>query len=129
LEKVESEPVHVAHEFAGIEFAEKFHARPREPREESKIADFSRGSRGRAVARSNLKKGGPAMKEPKCRICGCTQDRACPAGCGWDYKDPEGADICTVCSAFKLELGNYLEACDGVTAASLRRLLEQSHVW
>jgi len=33
--------------------------------------------------------------EPTCRVCGCTQDRACPGGCGWETAD---RDLCTACA-------------------------------
>jgi hypothetical protein len=32
-------------------------------------------------------------KERFCLRCGCTQDRACPGGCGWVHT----ADVCTAC--------------------------------
>ena len=32
-------------------------------------------------------------KELKCRICGCTQDRACAGGCSWFDKN-----LCTNCT-------------------------------
>lgn len=28
----------------------------------------------------------------RCRVCGCTDDRACPGGCWW-----AGPDLCTAC--------------------------------
>ncbi len=30
--------------------------------------------------------------ESKCRVCGCTQDKACPGGCSWVEHD-----LCSVC--------------------------------
>lgn len=35
---------------------------------------------------------GPA----RCRMCGCTENRACPGGCGW-VPDPELGDLCSRC--------------------------------
>jgi len=32
-------------------------------------------------------------KEQKCRVCGCTQNRACPGGCYW--VEP---DLCSACT-------------------------------
>lgn len=29
----------------------------------------------------------------KCRVCGCTEDRACPGGCSWVEKD-----LCSACA-------------------------------
>lgn len=37
---------------------------------------------------------GPA----RCRVCGCTEDKACPDGCAW-VPDPELADLCSSCPA------------------------------
>jgi hypothetical protein len=35
--------------------------------------------------------------EPRCRVCGCTDDEACPGGCSW-VPDPELlGDLCSVC--------------------------------
>lgn len=34
--------------------------------------------------------------DPACRICGCTDEQACPAGCSW-APDPEGGDLCSAC--------------------------------
>lgn len=35
---------------------------------------------------------GPA----RCRVCGCTENRACPIGCSW-VPDPTLGDLCTAC--------------------------------
>jgi hypothetical protein len=58
----------------------------------------------------------------KCRICGCTDERACPAGCGWE---PYQGDICSVCAAFKRHLEAYNEDALKVSAASLARLFRE----
>lgn len=34
----------------------------------------------------------PSLLGPVCRECGCSQDDACPQGCGWAE-----ADLCTAC--------------------------------
>jgi hypothetical protein len=34
---------------------------------------------------------------PSCRVCGCTDDDACPGGCWW-APDPEGGDLCSQCA-------------------------------
>jgi hypothetical protein len=33
--------------------------------------------------------------ERACRVCGCTQDNACPGGCAWMAEDP---GLCTACA-------------------------------
>ncbi|MGY2051916.1 hypothetical protein [Methylobacterium sp. JK268] len=35
----------------------------------------------------------PSLLGGVCRTCGCTQDDACPGGCGW-----AGPDLCTACA-------------------------------
>lgn len=34
---------------------------------------------------------------PRCRVCGCTDERACPGGCSW-VEDPGGGDLCSACA-------------------------------
>lgn len=34
------------------------------------------------------------MDERKCRVCGCTDERACSGGCAWVKGEP---DLCTLC--------------------------------
>ncbi len=50
------------------------------------VADEIRRARagGRAASRT-------------CRLCGCTQDRACPGGCLW-VSAPTGVDLCNRCA-------------------------------
>ena len=57
----------------------------------------------------------------KCRICGCRQYDACPAGCGW----AEG-DLCTVCAGFRELLREYIEDARQVSVASLTRLYREA---
>jgi len=38
----------------------------------------------------------PEAAVPTCRICGCTDEEACPSGCVW-VEDPEGGDLCSTC--------------------------------
>jgi hypothetical protein len=59
------------------------------------------------------------MKQ-RCRFCGCTQEDACPVGCGWAE-----IDLCTVCAAFRLKLTDYIDSCRRVTKASLIRILDE----
>lgn len=35
-----------------------------------------------------------AATERRCRVCGCTEQQACPGGCSW-----AGADLCSSCAA------------------------------
>lgn len=65
---------------------------------------------------------------PKCRICGCTFERACPAGCGWagEKKPHPDGPICTVCILFRVELAQYLDQANRVTVASLERLFSEA---
>ena len=59
----------------------------------------------------------------KCHVCGCTQDRACPVGCGWAHKHGE-EPLCSVCAEFLDELREYIERANAVTKASLGRLYD-----
>jgi hypothetical protein len=51
-----------------------------------------------------------------CRVCGCTEDAACPGGCWW-VPDPELAgELCSVCvvdlvHAFELGRAGCCEVC------------------
>jgi hypothetical protein len=41
----------------------------------------------------------PDLTTAACERCGCTQERACPGGCGWDpFYYAQGRAICTACS-------------------------------
>lgn len=61
------------------------------------------------------------IRDPRCRICGCTYIRPCASGCGW----AEG-DLCTVCAGFREQLREYVEDANRVTASSLTRLLREA---
>lgn len=37
--------------------------------------------------------------QQKCRVCGCTQNRACPGGCHWVEED-----LCSSCSIIVIKL-------------------------
>ncbi len=37
-----------------------------------------------------------AEDAPRCRVCGCTEDRACPGGCWW-VPDPLMTELCSTC--------------------------------
>jgi hypothetical protein len=49
---------------------------------------------------------------PACRVCGCTEDRACPGGCWWATDeeqlaaglDPMTGDLCSACLPVGVEL-------------------------
>jgi hypothetical protein len=60
------------------------------------------------------------MPNPKCRVCGCTDDQACPGGCIW-VEDPaidcppdlvgSAGDLCSTCRPLvKAEIRATLEA-------------------
>lgn len=55
-----------------------------------------------------------------CRICGCTQDRACSSGCSW--AEP---DLCSTCYDFRNELQQFMEDGYRVTKQSLARLYDE----
>lgn len=67
----------------------------------------------------------PARQEdvPACRVCGCTDEAACPGGCHW-IPDPTGAgDLCDRCDGAVLrvtveDLDNGDRACRGVPAGN-----------
>jgi hypothetical protein len=44
----------------------------------------------------------------KCRVCGCTEDRACDPPCSW--VDGE-ADLCTTCGETLLQMRAWFEDC------------------
>ena len=54
-------------------------------------------------------------------MCGCTYERACPAGCAWAGNQ----DLCTVCAGFMQQLAEYVEYANRVTKASLGRMLDE----
>lgn len=56
----------------------------------------------------------------KCRICGCTYERGCPAGCSW-FED----ELCSVCARFRGQLSVYSGDALRVTKAGLARLLDE----
>lgn len=57
----------------------------------------------------------------KCRICGCTDERACPLGCAW-----ASADLCDLCAKFIEALEKYTSAVNTVSKASLARMLDET---
>lgn len=57
----------------------------------------------------------------KCRMCGCTWERGCPAGCAW----ANNSDLCTVCASFMSDLQQYIEDCARVSKASLGRMFDE----
>lgn len=73
------------------------------------------------MSTAKMKKKKPVAREVHCRICGCTYMRPCPGGCGW----VEG-DLCSICSAFRDQLTDYIEFCYRVSARSLNRLLREA---
>jgi hypothetical protein len=53
----------------------------------------------------------------KCRVCGCTEQRACDGGCSW----VNGADICSICAAAVEALRNWLERSNRPSWSALKR--------
>jgi hypothetical protein len=58
----------------------------------------------------------------KCRICGCTDDRGCPAGCCW--ADTQ-CTLCSVCALAIEVLKDYRENCLTFSGASIARLARE----
>jgi len=48
------------------------------------------------VARASVDVDEAAMG-PRCRVCGCTNDLACPGGCWWVADPQELGDLCSSC--------------------------------
>jgi hypothetical protein len=59
----------------------------------------------------------------KCHICGCTYERACPAGCGWVHTGKE-LPLCTVCAEMGARIAMYIDHANRVSKASLGRLAD-----
>jgi hypothetical protein len=59
---------------------------------------------------------GPA----RCRICGCTYERGCPAGCCWIE-----ADLCSVCDQLRLALHDFTLGARRASAAGILRLFRE----
>jgi hypothetical protein len=65
-----------------------------------------------------------------CRRCGCTENRACPGGCGWATDDqmraaglePMDGDLCTAC--LPVPAGQWADAARAAAAAAEGRQLE-----
>lgn len=54
----------------------------------------------------------------KCRVCKCTQERACDNGCGWA---PKRGDLCTNCAAIVEALRDYAQVAWSFNKAGLLR--------
>jgi len=52
----------------------------------------------------------------RCRVCGCTENDACPAGCSW-----YDLDLCTVCRAVVVAIAEWTDAARHVNRAALWR--------
>lgn len=57
----------------------------------------------------------------KCRICGCTDERGCPAGCEWIEPD-----LCSVCHWLIEEYAGYLHHSHAVSRAGLMRIYAEA---
>lgn len=63
----------------------------------------------------------------KCRVCGCTDDRACGLGCSWVSVLDDEPPLCSACSGLP---GDTLETCKRLvqvnrTVARPRRYFDQ----
>jgi hypothetical protein len=58
----------------------------------------------------------------RCRVCKCTQERACGNGCGWA---PGQGDLCTNCADIVKTLGNYVEVAYRFNVTGLLRELNE----
>jgi hypothetical protein len=46
----------------------------------------------------------------RCRLCGCTEERACPGGCGWVLAPKQMGHLCSACAAFDMRPSGGPEA-------------------
>ncbi len=60
------------------------------------------------------------ISDATCRICGCTEDRACPGGCWW-VPDPEMGDLCSACAG-PMDAIEPPELWPGIHLVSVRRI-------
>lgn len=44
----------------------------------------------------------------RCRVCGCTEDRACPGGCHWVFDRTGQGDLCSSCAG-EAEISDRIE--------------------
>lgn len=64
--------------------------------------------------------------EMACRVCGCTETRACKTRCGWE---PGELDLCTVCGEAIRALRKWMESAYQPTRSNtLSLLLEASYL-
>lgn len=52
---------------------------------------------------------------PACRVCGCTEERACDGGCWWVPDPLELGPLCSSCLPVLERVRNALAALDGHT--------------
>ncbi|GGS84594.1 hypothetical protein GCM10010156_49030 [Planobispora rosea] len=52
---------------------------------------------GPVLVRLRDAEAGHEEDEPVCRICGCSENRACEGGCAW-VPNPLGVDVCSACT-------------------------------
>lgn len=62
----------------------------------------------------------PRPTEAKCRVCGCTDERACPVGCSWIK-----ADLCSVCAEFGEALYRFMDSTWHPSLAGIQRLYRE----
>ena len=78
-------------------------------------------------AASKVNKGASQVRRDRngltrCRVCGCTEGDACPAGCGWVTGED---DLCTTCHEAAQALSVWLNGARRVNWAGLRREAEK----
>ena len=54
----------------------------------------------------------------RCRVCGCTEERACFPPCSWE---PGQADLCTSCADTVYAVGEWLQNAVRPSFAALKR--------
>ena len=68
--------------------------------------------------------GAMPMREPACRICGCTHFKPCNPPCSWVPVDQGKAPLCSTCLEFAEELAVFID-CSRISKAGLARLYDE----
>lgn len=51
----------------------------------------------------------PRRLKPSCRVCGCTEDRACEGGCWWVKVERGSRPLCSACSGTTGDLAETIK--------------------
>lgn len=54
-------------------------------------------SAGLSAGQVELKRTAAADTDPACRVCGCTENNACPGGCAWVEDPMLLGELCSAC--------------------------------